>query len=166
MGDVRSPAPTAVQQARLVLASLLVAACVQPMPEDSLARRAVATLGARDGYVFVFSPFNCSLRGEQIDLMNELAARRRRTGVILTAVSSDISDSTAAAAVSGLGLRMRTLSLARSPLRAITSRDRLRLPLAIALRRGEVVGILSGDDAERVDTWIAWLEQRATPELP
>jgi hypothetical protein len=152
----------------LVLATVLSSACRgQPGPErESLRQRAVAALGARDGYVFVFSPFNCSLQASQIDAMNLVAARARRSGIILTVAPGEVADSVSATAVARLGLRMKVRSLARSPLRDVMTDEQLRLPLVIAIRGGQVIGMLAGDSVDRLDSWLAWLEQRpASPTI-
>jgi hypothetical protein len=138
---------------------VLVAACVRPAPSpQSLGRRAAEALGARDGYVFVFSPFNCSLQQEQIDALNTIAARKRRSGIILTIGPGNLDDATSANAVAKLGLRMRSKVLMRSALRGLIERERMESPIVIALRSGRVIGTLSGESAERVDSWIEWLE--------
>jgi hypothetical protein len=152
----------------LALAVVLTSACRgQPGPEgDSLRHRAVAALGAPDGYVFVFSPFNCSLQAAQIDAMNLIAERTRRSGVILTVAPGEVADSVTAGAVARLGLRMKAQPLARSPLRDVTTNEQLRLPLVIAVRGGQVIGVLAGDNVNRLDSWLAWLEQRpASPTI-
>jgi hypothetical protein len=106
----------------------------------------------------VFSPFNCSLRKEQIDFMNALAGRSRRSGIVLTLGPGVIEDSIAAKAVAALGIRLKTRTLARSPLRELIAVDRLSVPLTIAIRRGRIIGMLAGESAERLDSWITWLE--------
>lgn len=148
----------------LVLTGAIAVAC-QGQPRsggESLRRRAVTALGARDGYVFVFSPFNCSLQAEQIQAMNMVAARTRRSGIILTVAPGEVADSVTAGAVARLGLRMKTLPLARSPLRDVLTSEQLRLPLVIAVRGGQVIGVLAGENVDRLDSWLAWLEQRPT----
>lgn len=145
---------------RQLLAGVLLAGCIRPaQPTPSLGSRAVETLGARDGYVFVFSPLNCSLAQEQIDALNAIATRTRRSGILLTLGPSDFDDSTSAAAVARLGLRMKSMVLTRSPLRGLVDRGQMAAPIAIALRGGRVVGVVAGEYAERVETWIEWMEQ-------
>jgi hypothetical protein len=142
------------------MTALIAASACRPT-EDSWARRAAQTLGASDGYVFVFSPFNCSLKAEQIDAMNELATRQRRSGRVLT-VGHEIADSaTASEAVADLGIRLRASPLAATPLGRSSQPAGLHVPLVIAIRDGEVIAILSGADAGRLDTWLAWLEHRS-----
>ena len=147
------------RHARYSLAVLLAVACVDLRgdrgPWNDLV---VASLEASDGYLFVFSPFNCSLRSAQITAMNELAIRRRRTGRILT-VGHELADSNAAAdAVRALGIRLPTRPLASTPLGRGHAAG-LSAPLAIAIRHRRVVAVLAGPEAERLHTWIAWLEQ-------
>jgi hypothetical protein len=147
------------------LAMIATAACVSPRPtaEDFWSRRAVATLGARDGYLFVFSPFNCSLRAPQIDALNALAARQRRSGRILT-IGHELADSTIASRmIADLGLRIPAQPLAATPLGHSRARAGLRAPIAIAIRGGEVVALLSGSDLDRLDGWLDWLEHRSSP---
>jgi hypothetical protein len=148
-----------IRYARYSLAFALAMACTPPKPGHPLwSERAVASLGADDGYLFVFSPFNCSLRAPQIRAMNELARRHRRSGRILT-IGHALSDSTTAAqAVAELGILLQsrplaTTALGGSPVAGLIG------PLAIAIRHGKVIAILAGANAERIDTWLAWLEQ-------
>ena len=146
-----------IRRACVLAGTLLTATCTS-VDHGSLRLEgaARAALGARDGYVFVFSPIDCSLRQEQIDRLNILAARARRSGVILT--TGPIDDSTAARAVALLGIRMRTAPLAVTTLSAAIDAAQLRLPLAIAIRHGRVIGVLAGQEAERLDAWVSWLE--------
>jgi hypothetical protein len=156
-----------VRPVRAALMTVVVAAgCGWPGSGDQAwSRHAVAALGAPDGYLFVFSPFNCALRSEQIAAMNVLADRRRRTGRVLT-VGHELSDSIVAAdAMARLGVRLDVRPLATSALRS-RPRAGLNAPLAIAIRNGEVIAVLSGSLAERLDTWLAWLEQWPSEERP
>jgi hypothetical protein len=149
-------------KAAIAMAGMLLCACAGSgqRGDASFRERAVSALGGPDGYVLVFSPFNCTLTGAQIDAINALAARRRRSGIILAFSPSPADDSTAATAVARLGIRMTTRSLRESPLRDVGTRDGLRLPIAIAIRHGEVIAMTSGESAERLDSWLSWLEQR------
>jgi hypothetical protein len=151
---------------RRLLAGVLLAGCIHPpQSTPSLGSRAVETLGARDGYVFVFNPLNCSLAQEQIDALNAIATRTHRSGILLTLGPSNFDDSTSAAAVARLGLRMKSVVLARTPLRGLVDRGQMAAPVVIALRGGRVVGIVAGGYAERVDTWIEWLEQSSVGDV-
>jgi hypothetical protein len=149
------------------LALVATAACGAPgsSVDDLWSRRAVATLGARDGYLFVFSPFNCSMREAQIDALNALASRQRRSGLILTTGHEEADSAIASRLVGDLGLRLRARPLAMTPLGQNGARAGLRAPIAIAIRGGEVVAVLSGADLDRLDGWLDWLEHRASPRL-
>lgn len=132
----------------------------RPSGSDTWAQRAVATLGADDGYLFVFSPFNCALRQRQIEAINELAGRTRRTGIVLS-VGHEVADSAVArAAVVALDIRLRSVPLATTPLGRAGRAAGFTVPTAIAIRGGQVVSVVSGRDAERIDTWLEWLERR------
>ena len=147
------------------VALVATAACVSagPTVDDPWSRRAVATLGARDGYLFVFSPFNCSLRAPQIEALNALAARQRRSGRVLT-IGHEVADSAIASRlVVDLGLRIPTQPLAITSLGRGGAQAGLRAPIAIAIRGGEVVALLSGSDLDRLEGWLDWLEHRSSP---
>jgi hypothetical protein len=147
------------QHARLA-AGVLVAACSTFTGHRRLGERLETVLGSGDGYVFVFSPFNCSLQGDQVDEMNTLAARTRRSAIVLATGPANLSDSAAASAVARLGIRLKARSLAGTDLEDLAEDTSLGMPLVLAIRHGEVIGILSGATAERLDTWIPWLENR------
>ena len=146
------------------IALVATAACVSPGPsiDDAWSRRAIATLGARDGYLFVFSPFNCSLRAPQIEALNALGARQRRSGRILTIGHAVADSAIASRLVVDLGLRIPAQPLAMTPLGQGSARAGLRAPIAIAIRGGEVVAVLSGSDLDRLDGWLDWLEHRSS----
>jgi hypothetical protein len=126
----------------------------------------IAALGARDGYVFVVSPFNCFLTADQIGVLNAIAARTRRSGVILTAGAAAGTDSTAARAVADLGIRMRASRLLGTPIDRGLNSLGWKPPVIIAMRHGEVVAILRGEQAREFDTWIAWLEGQSLKPAP
>lgn len=164
MGDLRSRLPVAIRRACFFMANLLVAAACHRADLPSGAAfdgRAVTALGAQDGYLFVFSPFNCSLKASQIDAINLIAQRTRRSGVILTAGFASVDSLTAADAVAQLGIHMRFVPLTNTSLATYVGGGGMQLPLVIAIRGGRVIGLLAGPDAERLDGWIAWLEQGA-----
>ena len=137
--------------------ALVMAVACRPA-EAALAGNAVSTLGAPDGYVFAVSPFNCFLGRRQVEALNALAARTRRSGVILASGGAAVDDATAAAAVGALGIRMRTRRLAGSAIGRELNRLGWNPPVVIAIRHGAVVGVLTGEQAQTLDTWIAWLE--------
>jgi hypothetical protein len=162
---VSSQLRTGLRAARTVAIVVMATACGPTKPVLSAA--AVSALGARDGYVFVVSPFNCSLNASQIDALNDLARRTRRSGVILAAGGAAVSDSVAAAAIADLGIRMRTRRLAESDVDRALANLGWRPPIVIALQHGEIVGTLSGEHAQMLDTWIPWLErQPLSPTAP
>jgi hypothetical protein len=142
---------------------LLSPACLSsttPDRENDWTRRAVATLGAKDGYLFVFSPFNCGLREAQIDALNALAHRSRRTGKVLTIGHELVDSAIARRAVTELGITMPSIALGATPFGSSRETRSLGVPLAIAIRDGQVIATLAGADVERIDRWIAWIEHR------
>src|SRR3982751_1578338 len=98
------------QHVRLA-AGVLATACSALPARPSFRERIATVLESPDGYVFVFSPFNCSLQGSQIDEMNLLASRTRRSGIVLATGPAGLSDSAAAAAVARLGVKLKARAL-------------------------------------------------------
>ncbi|HET9426532.1 MAG TPA: hypothetical protein VFO55_14265 [Gemmatimonadaceae bacterium] len=123
----------------------------------------MATLGAAEGYLFVFSPFNCALRAPQIAALNALSERSRRSGRLLS-IGHELADSAAARrATKELGIRLKTGPLATTRLGASLGTVGLTTPFAIAIRENRVVAVLSGADTQRIDSWLAWIEHRSPP---
>ena len=154
------------QHIRAMSAGVLFApACSSPsgLAPNQWTRQAVAALGEKSGYLFVFSPFNCALREPQIEALNAQAHRTRRSGRILTIGHGLDDTATARRAVEALGIDMKTVALATTPFGRAPETQSLGRPLAIAIRDGQVIAILSGADAGRIDAWIAWLEHRSLP---
>lgn len=132
----------------------------------SLSEAAVTALGARDGYVFVLSPFNCFLSADQIAVLNTIAARSRRSGVLLASGAAASSDSASANAVLGLGIRMRASRLLGTPLDRGLGSLGWKPPIVIAIRNGEVIAVLRGEQAKDFHTWIGWLERQSMKPEP
>jgi hypothetical protein len=161
-----SEVPSLIRKHARLAASVLGMACSTLPGNKPLSERIATVLESRDGYVFVFSPFNCSLQARQIDEMNVLASRARRSGVVLATGPSGLSDSAAVAAVDRLGIKLKARALERSGLEYLVHDQSFDMPMVIAIRQGAIIGILSGASAERLDTWIPWLERRQGVALP
>lgn len=156
---MRRPTSTLRHIRALSAGVLLGVACARPDRGD-WTRDAIATLGAMDGYLFVFSPFNCALRQPQIDALNALATRARRAGKILT-IGHELGDTAIARqTVAALGIRMVSMPLAATAFGRSPETRSLGFPLAVAIRGGQVIATLSGSEAERIDDWVAWVEHR------
>lgn len=147
----------------LLLGGGLAAASIAQRDDDPEApiRDVVETLGARDGYLFVFNPYNCTLREAEIEMMRELGARSRRSGKVLT-LGHDVGDSTAARrAAEDMGVTLPVGSYASTRLRGSRFMRTIGSPAVIAIRNGQVIATLSGEDFKRSAAWIRWLEHQA-----
>jgi hypothetical protein len=121
----------------------------------------VTALGATDGYIFVLNPFNCVLREAEIETMQRLALRHRRSGRVLT-MGHDASDSaTARRAAVELGVTLPVSPLGASSLANSPLLRSIGTPAVIAVRNGRVIGTLAGVDFERSAEWIRWIEHGA-----
>jgi hypothetical protein len=153
----------ALRNAGTVAMVALATSCGTASPR--LTEAVLSALGGRDGYVFVVSPFNCVLGGNQIDALNAIGSRHRRSGVMIVSGGAAGNDSAAVAAAAGLGIRMRTTGLTGTHIERELKRMGWQPPLVVAVQRGEIVGLLRGEEVRRLDTWVAWLERQSLLQL-
>lgn len=158
----------ATRPACLIVAGvLLLAGCAHRRVAASVDDDAaiVATLGARDGYLFIVNPFNCLLRESQIREINRLATRSRRSGRLLMAGTEPIDSVEGVRAIRDLGILLQASTLSSSPFARTAVLRSLGWPLVLAVRDGHVIGALAGGHTSRMGSWIQWLEHSA-PRQP